>query len=150
MVGATIATRLVDVAVAAVREGCIGETVAALVAGEALAVARNPEAVAALQTIARDEADHAAFAYRLVAWALRVGGDEIREAVAKAFDDPFVFPESSPPAVEPALLHAYGRLSPSEIRAVADRALIEIVRPAARALLEPSSRREFSTRWGNA
>jgi hypothetical protein len=52
------------------REGCVGETVAALEAREALDRASDPEARAALGRIAADEQSHAELAWRFVSWAL--------------------------------------------------------------------------------
>src|SRR5436190_13763000 len=98
-----------------VREGCIGETVAALEAREALARASDPAVRAVLARIARDEARHAELAWRTVAWALSIGDERVRAAVAAAFRDA----ERALPAAEPALdLAAYGRLSGSALRAV--------------------------------
>ena len=66
--GVVIRRSLDDVAVAAVIEGCIGETIAAL--------------EAPLDVIARDELRHAQLAWRFVAWAVQRGA---REAVRRAF-----------------------------------------------------------------
>lgn len=52
------------------REGCVGETCAALEAAEALAAATDPAVRAALERISRDEQSHAELAFRFVAWAL--------------------------------------------------------------------------------
>lgn len=51
-------------------EGCIGETVAAAEAQELARSAEDPIVRGVFATIARDEARHAALAYRFVAWAL--------------------------------------------------------------------------------
>jgi hypothetical protein len=51
-------------------EGCIGETVAAAEAQELAGRADDPVVRGVFATIARDEARHAALAYRFVAWAL--------------------------------------------------------------------------------
>jgi len=58
------------IAVLTFREGCVGETVAALEAREALDDATNPEVRAALGRIAIDEQRHAELAWRFVSWAL--------------------------------------------------------------------------------
>jgi len=57
---------------AAVREGCVGETVAAVQAAEALAHCRDAEVVAALARIRHDEWEHAELAFRFVRWALEL------------------------------------------------------------------------------
>jgi hypothetical protein len=51
-------------------EGCIGETVAAMEAAEALQHARDPQVRAALKVIARDERRHAELAWQFIDWAL--------------------------------------------------------------------------------
>jgi hypothetical protein len=135
LTGVLPASTLVSVAVAAVREGCIGETIAALIAAEALAVARDPAVISALERIARDEADHAASAYRLVAWAVRSGGEEVRAAVARAFDEPFTLPAAQEIDADLDALRAHGRIAPRDVRGIAERALAEVVAPSARALL---------------
>lgn len=55
---------------AAVLEGCIGETVAALEAATLLATAEDPDVRAVLTQVAKDEARHAELAFRYVAWAI--------------------------------------------------------------------------------
>jgi hypothetical protein len=64
-----------------VREGCVGETVAAVEAGEAEASAVDPVVRAVLGEIASDESEHAELAWRTVRWALDAFGEEAREAV---------------------------------------------------------------------
>ncbi|HEX2869663.1 MAG TPA: ferritin-like domain-containing protein [Polyangiaceae bacterium] len=63
-------TTLADVLRLAVREGCIGETVAAVQASEAYAHATDADVRRALFDIQRDEARHAELAFRFVRWAL--------------------------------------------------------------------------------
>lgn len=63
-------TTLADVLRLAVREGCIGETVAAVQASEAYAHASDAGVRQALFAIQRDEARHAELAFRFVRWAL--------------------------------------------------------------------------------
>jgi len=66
--GALARTSLNDVVLDTFLEGCIGETVAALEATEALATATVPAVRQVLLQIAEDEARHAALAWRFVAW----------------------------------------------------------------------------------
>jgi hypothetical protein len=58
------------IAVLTFHEGCVGETVAALEAREALDGAREPDVRAALERIAADEQSHAELAWRFVRWAM--------------------------------------------------------------------------------
>jgi len=67
--GALARSSLADVALDTFLEGCIGETVAALEASEALAGATVPAVRQVLEQIAEDEARHAALAWRFVAWS---------------------------------------------------------------------------------
>jgi hypothetical protein len=134
--GALARTALEAVAAAAVREGCIGETVAALVAEEARDAAEDPAARAALTVIAADEAEHAAMAWRLVAWAYRAGGAEVQEAIAAAFAAPVDAAEEALPAgVDERVYRAHGRPLPGDVRAVMEAALADVIRPSAAALM---------------
>jgi hypothetical protein len=56
--------------VTAIREGCVGETVAALEAAELAARVSDPVLCSALTRIAADEKRHAELAFRFVEWAL--------------------------------------------------------------------------------
>jgi hypothetical protein len=84
--GIVLRSRLADVAAAAAEEGCCGETMGALVAAHERDRATDDTARAALARIAEDEARHAELAWRFVAWALATGDDEVRSAVASAFE----------------------------------------------------------------
>jgi len=83
--GAVNDVSLAELAVATVREGCVGETMSAVLAGERLERARDAEVRAALERIAADETRHAELGWRTVAWAIARGGDVVREAVRLAF-----------------------------------------------------------------
>jgi hypothetical protein len=136
MEGALARTSLAGVAAAAVREGCIGETVAALLVEEARDRAEDPAVRAALTVIAADEADHAAMAWRLVAWAHRAGDAAVREAIAAAFAAPAgAAEEAVPVGVDPQVYRAHGRPLPEDVRAVVEGALAEVIRPSAAALM---------------
>ncbi|HTN86641.1 MAG TPA: ferritin-like domain-containing protein, partial [Sorangium sp.] len=87
MDGALDAPTLASAAVGAVREGCVGETLAALQASAQRDRARDPEARRALDRIADDEAAHAELAWAFVRWAVARGGEPVRAAVARAFDE---------------------------------------------------------------
>ena len=129
---------LCEAAVAAVVEGCIGETLAAHQALAAAEVAKDPVVRRVLAGIAEDEARHAELAWRFVAWALGQGGSEVREAVARAFAGarPILREEDereAPIAVE--VWRAHGRLAPRELAQTLARGHREIIEPCARALL---------------
>lgn len=119
---------LVDLAAAAAREGCVGETLGALLARESALVATDPEARAFFVRVAEDEAQHAALSWRLVAWALAEGGVPVREAVVAALRE-------SPALVRTADAPAVGLLGPETTAAVVARGIREVLDPAARVLL---------------
>lgn len=127
------ARSLVEAVVAAVREGCVGETIAAARACRARDVARDPAVVKVLSIIARDERRHAQLAWRFVAWALR-RAPELHEAIADAFATVDLGgPGAGCDADEG--LRAHGVLSFEESLALGREVLREVVQPCAATLL---------------
>jgi hypothetical protein len=128
--------RLQDSVLACVREGCIGETLAALELGAAALACDDAELAATLRAIADDELRHAALAWRFVAWALdRVPG--LAPAVAAVFDSLVVIaaaPEHFN-AYERELLRTHGCLPSAERHRVRLDGVRELLRPCANALL---------------
>lgn len=76
---------LAAAAAAAVREGCVNETIAALTAQQQAERTPDPVVRSLLERIACDEADHAELAWRFVAWALHTGDASVSYAVQSAF-----------------------------------------------------------------
>lgn len=110
-------------AAATVREGCIAETLSALMVGEAAEHSDDAEERAVLAVLARDEAKHAQLAWQIVRWALDTGGSSVRAAVSEAFRDA---PRCS----------GQGGLLPEEAaREVVRRGWAEVIQPAAAAML---------------
>jgi hypothetical protein len=105
---------LVALACDTFREGCVGETIAALTAMRAARGCRAPAASAALATIAEDETRHAELAWATLAWAVRTGGREVAEAVRALADElrteALADSEHAPEAAD---LSAWGRLGAS-------------------------------------
>jgi hypothetical protein len=117
---------LADLAADAVREGCLGETLGAELVRAAAGLAQEPAVKATLSAIAAEEAEHAVLSYRIVAWALRIGGAEVRSAVREACLTPWPAPD-------------FGELA---LRAGVDRqALRRAVDDGIRELLEPAMAR---------
>ena len=79
------------------REGSVGEAVAAEEAARAADRAHGPVRNH-LQVIARDEARHAELSRAIVAWAVATGGDSVRRSTQAARD---ALPNSVPPRPEP-------------------------------------------------
>jgi hypothetical protein len=110
-------TSLAALARSTALEGCVGETIAAVVAAERARCETDPAVRAALEGIAADEARHAELAWRTVAWAVRTGGEPVRAAAARALVD--------------GIASASAATTASAVKA----ALIDVVGPAGRALL---------------
>jgi hypothetical protein len=129
---------LASIAARTAHEGCIGETIAAVLAAERLARATDPAVRAVLEFIAADEARHAELAWRTVAWAIREGGAPVRDAVAAALEvhaDPHAMP------VREGELEAHGILSEPLQRFLVAQTIREVVEPAVRTLLCGSATR---------
>jgi len=133
-----LAATLVELAANSAIEGCIGETTAAAMAAEQLGFATDPAVRAALRTIARDEARHAELGWRIVAWAVRAGGDGVRAAVAEVFARAVCASRAKDPPTEIPRLDAlalHGRLDPGRSSVAAGRVAREVIAPASAALL---------------
>lgn len=80
----------------------------------------------------RDEQRHAELAWRTVRWAMEQSGEEVRQAVAAAFEQPVRLPSGHP---LPLGLEGHGLLPGSRIREALHRGIRMVVRPCARVLL---------------
>lgn len=141
-----LAADLVAVAVEAALDGCIGETVASLLAWEAAEVCEEPAIREVLRGIAEDEQRHALLGWRTLRWALRQGGVAVRSAVAAVFAEAAREGVAVPLPGElddAAVLARVGLLDRETSRRHAARALGQVILPAARSLLgvRDSSRR---------
>jgi hypothetical protein len=85
---APIARSIAELAAWTVRDGAIGETIAAHLAALALSETTDPEVRAVLERVVREETEHAELAWGTLAWALDTGDDSVREAIARAFSVP--------------------------------------------------------------
>jgi hypothetical protein len=134
---------LAAIAAESALEGCVGETVAAVQAYESLLRATDPAVREVLAVTVEDETRHAELAWRFLAWALDVGGPDVRESVMRAFAGfrPAPPTPENLDGVDMALFEAHGRIVATDARAIADRALAEVVRPCLCALLESRPRR---------
>ncbi|WP_437718003.1 ferritin-like domain-containing protein [Sorangium sp. So ce448] len=129
---------LASIAARAAREGCIGETIAAVVAAEELGAAEDPAVRSALAIIAADEARHAELAWGTVAWAIRAGGERVRAAVEEVFAGLGRAEIEGGDSAGSAQLAAHGRFGAAARGEAAARVIEEIVRPASRLLLAGS------------
>jgi len=64
-------------------EGCIGETIAALVAARAAARCTDPVVAQVLRSIADDESRHAALAWSILRWALEQGDRSVAQQLER-------------------------------------------------------------------
>jgi len=128
---------LASITAAAVREGCVGETLSALEASEAHELASAAAPREALSTIADDEARHAELAWRFVRWALDHNEEATFGAVHEAFREALRAPP--PPVIPPGpfddALGVHGRLPECKRGLLWHQGLFEVVKPAAEALI---------------
>jgi hypothetical protein len=81
--GMVISTDLASVAFEAAAQSCVGETVAGLALARASELCA-PDLAPLLAKMAEDELGHAAFGWKLIAWACEAGGARVRERVREA------------------------------------------------------------------
>lgn len=115
-------------------EGCVAETIGAMLAARALEGATVAGPREALRIIAADEAAHAALAWRTLAWAVNEGGESVAlavletartlraEAMARGAGD--VLAEG-----QRAELQAHGRLADADVHRTTHDAWLAIVDP---------------------
>ncbi len=128
-----------SIVLSCVREGCIGETVAALEASAAAEHCVDEPTRLELERIAREESQHAELAWRFVAWALRRSPVSLAERVRETFaDEARQLParsEARATSRERELL-AFGIVTPGLRLTLRQRAFSETVLPCAHVLLE--------------
>jgi hypothetical protein len=132
---------------AAIHEACIGETLAAAEACEALADATDPAVRQVLVKIVRDESAHAELGWKFLQWALASGGPELRDLARREVQRAIESLREPPAGIGTtdsltATLAAHG-LCPEQRRHAARRAALEqVVVPLSRALLGGELSRE--------
>jgi hypothetical protein len=127
--GMALSTDLTSVAFEAAAQSCVGETIAGLALARASELCA-PELAPLLAKMAEEELGHAAFGWKLVAWACASGGEPVRARVREAL----VVGDYTLPVVGDAdAWHRDGRLTNEDMREVLDTACA-LVSDAARAL----------------
>jgi len=119
---------LAELAVATVRDGCITETLGALLLAAAAHAAPQGEVRRALEQIAEEEARHAVFSYRVVAWALARGGGPVRVAIRDAVTSARLAPDLHELALRAGVDIAI-------LRNALEQGIAKVLQPAAAALL---------------
>lgn len=120
-------------------EGCIGETVAAIEAAEALSHCKDAAASQVLGQIVSEESQHAELAWQFLAWSLREGPAGLREQAAAVFRAELERPAA--PVLESERdqqLLRHGLLSSALRQALRARVLREVIAPSVEALFEPA------------
>jgi hypothetical protein len=119
---------LAELAKAAVREGCLAETLGAHLAVVAAQHAPEADIRETLHRLGADEARHSVLSYRVVAWALRAGGAAVRDTVNDAFAEPW-------PQLDVTELALRSGVAAAVLQAAADAGIREILEPARAQLL---------------
>jgi hypothetical protein len=120
-----------------IEEGCIGETVAAMMAGEQASVALDARAKTALERITRDETRHSALAWRIVRWVLE-RQPSLQHTARSTFER--LLSKREPAAalsvrIDSTAFRAHGRLSPEDQASVREEAIRCVIRPCLDRLL---------------
>jgi hypothetical protein len=152
--GVLVDTSLAATLTAAIHEACVGETLAAVEASEALAGATDPAVRAVLERVVLDESAHAELGWRFLQWVLRDASPELRqlarleleraiEAALAARDTGKVAP-AEPVTSHAAPLERHGQCSHERLNAARRAALEQLVIPLARELFERVESSVFS------
>ena len=133
-------TDLTAVAKLVLREGCLGETVAALEALAAAEVASDPAVKQALARIAHDELNHAELAFKFLRWTLAQSSAEARHELARQAAQQLADFESDARNSENTptddRLAAHGLIAGDALRAIHLAAAREVARPLLAALFD--------------
>jgi hypothetical protein len=133
-----VETDLARVAAATFREGCVGETVVALLSARAAGAATDPAPRALLEMVARDEARHAELAWRTLGWLVRTFGAPVRAAVraeVAALRERGVRLTQVTAGADEAVLAAHGRITAVAADAARREAVEGVILPCVELLL---------------
>jgi hypothetical protein len=131
---------LTAIVLAAVRRGCIGETVSALATREALEHCQHAATREVLIRRQEDKAQQAQLSWRFVAWALRGANRDLVDHVRVAFLTALSAKVTAPVLTDrDRQLLRHGVLSASQRLALTQRVLRDVVLPCMEALLPRSS-----------
>jgi hypothetical protein len=123
---------LSQIAELAAEEGCVGETLGAVLAREQLSIATDVHAQKVLRKIAADEVRHAELAWRFVRWAVVNGDRNVRASVHRGVERAIrgtLAAEERLYDVDHDAWRAHGRLTCRASKEIAAQAIDEIVRP---------------------
>lgn len=117
------------------RDGCFGESLAAMLAHEAAQLARDAHVARVLEGIAEDEEHHAELAWKTIAWLLRRHGEPVRHAI-EAFRAHLSTLSLGGMAETATNDEAHGVLGAARRIAVHERVVRDVALPCLHALLE--------------
>jgi hypothetical protein len=140
-------TSLEEIVLNTIREGCVGETVAAIEAREAAEHAQDPALKQLLETISEDETKHAELAFRFVQWALSIGGAALETAVRHEFQALAALAQKESKAVDATSnnqLLVHGVVPPELRRTIRAQAFTDVILPCAQALQTPADSKSQS------
>ncbi len=120
-----------------IREGCLGETQAALEAAHALSLCEDFAVAEVLETISNDEARHSELAWRFVHWLL-TERPELHPVAVEEFALALADIDADRESGELSELRRFGVLDDVARARVRRRALGAVVGPCAEKLLEPA------------
>lgn len=141
--GALNATDWLSVTLAVASEGCIAETVSAVLLTGARDAALDPHVKNVLSRLVEEELAHAELAWKFLSWAL-TAAPHLAERVSAVFaeaESHIGLGELHHDGPIDAMLRAHGCLPRDELRQLARQALTEVVRPAANGLLASGAAR---------
>lgn len=119
-------------------EGCVGETIAALVAGRGARACLDPDSKATLARIAADEAEHAALAWEILTFAVEREPSVaalVREAAAQGLARAQAMADQVKPTPTSDELLAWGRLDEAGVAQAAADAWRDIIVPTLESLI---------------
>ncbi len=125
---------LVQLAVDTAKEGCIGETLAAIRAAEQLARAKDPAVRTVLRALVQDEGEHAELAWRTLRWAVDTGGEPVKVALRAVFAEVDVQGFFEAGEVDETL-EAHGLIADADVGRALRRGIERVILPAAEVLL---------------
>jgi hypothetical protein len=134
--GFEVGTALSELAVMVLREGAIGETLAAALARAQLELAGDERCREVLAVIATDEAEHALLAWRFLRYAVERGGAEVTRRLRDVLAEPQSWPAPEVGSAPAEMLNHYGRLTPDQQASVVAATWDQVIRPAVSALCE--------------
>lgn len=124
---APVASSLAQLAAWTLRDGAIGETIAAYGVAAALQHTTDPETRRLLTKIADEELDHAELAWKTLRWALDTGGEAVLQALRATYQSLDL--EDEPDERSTMATIARGILPPEQRNRAVRRCVQEVIRP---------------------